>query len=236
MINRKNTAILVFSRFAKEEAKEKKFNKYLGKRSGVKLANSLITQTIKEVGLTKLPVYKFFPTEQRGDGFGEKLANSLETVFTYGFSNVIIIGSDCPSLSKEIILETDQKLQDNGLVLGPAKDGGVYLIGIKNTAYLRANFLSIPWLSSAVFNCLSRYASRLNITCAIQVAQEDIDHYSKILAWTKANCFNPIVALAVYLSGCFRRRMNSNVVIKTITRLQLNIEPLRGPPILPYNF
>ncbi|MBD80807.1 MAG: glycosyltransferase [Crocinitomicaceae bacterium] len=73
----------------------------------------------------------FLKDEQSSGNLGERLSNSFKTNFEEGFDNIVCIGSDCFELTSEIIEDAFEKLKNNDVVIGPAKDGGYYLIGLK---------------------------------------------------------------------------------------------------------
>ena len=56
----------------------------------------------------------------------------FKSVFNANHDKVIIIGSDLLDLSEDIIEEAYKKLDNNDAVIGPAEDGGYYLLGLKN--------------------------------------------------------------------------------------------------------
>jgi hypothetical protein len=57
--------------------------------------------------------------------------NAFEVLFMSGYNKVIIIGSDLLDLNSEIIEHAIKTLDNNDVVLGPAEDGGYYLLGLK---------------------------------------------------------------------------------------------------------
>lgn len=68
---------------------------------------------------------------QVGNDLGEKMLNAFQTAFVLGYKKVIIIGSDCLELTSEILNQAFTSLNENKTVVGPAKDGGYYLLGLK---------------------------------------------------------------------------------------------------------
>jgi len=70
-------------------------------------------------------------SSQRGDGLGARMRNAFICAFESGFKRVILIGSDCPDISSQIILQGFAHLQQKDIVIGPAYDGGYYLIGLR---------------------------------------------------------------------------------------------------------
>ena len=68
---------------------------------------------------------------QKGDDLGNKMYNAIKHSFGEWAGKVVLIGSDCFELNSGIIEEAFKALEESDYVLGPAKDGGYYLIGMK---------------------------------------------------------------------------------------------------------
>lgn len=88
---------------------------------------------------------------QIGDNLGERMKNAFLKVFTKGYGNAILIGSDSPDLPGTLIDEAFLSLKDHGAVIGPSFDGGYYLIGFRADAFLPGVFDGIPWSTPDVF-------------------------------------------------------------------------------------
>ena len=69
--------------------------------------------------------------EQQGEDLGQRMANCFAFLLARGHDRVVIIGSDTPSLPPEHIQEAFELIQGRDVVLGPARDGGYYLIGAR---------------------------------------------------------------------------------------------------------
>ncbi len=69
--------------------------------------------------------------KQQGNDLGECMQHAFEAGFHEGFKNIIIIGSDMYDLNSDEIEDAFQKLRNNDFVIGPAEDGGYYLLGMK---------------------------------------------------------------------------------------------------------
>ena len=75
-----------------------------------------------------------FAYRSQGTGnIGRRMLRAFENAFQDEMATAVIVGSDIPKISANIIQQAFEGLQKNDLVLGPAHDGGYYLIGIKNT-------------------------------------------------------------------------------------------------------
>ncbi len=72
---------------------------------------------------------RFVP--QKGESLGKRLQNAIRTAFAEGSKRVVAIGSDCPDINQHVIDAAWSKLDSNDVVIGPATDGGYYLIGLR---------------------------------------------------------------------------------------------------------
>ena len=84
----------------------------------------------------KLRVKKIVPTgtviiPQKGKDLGQRLSNIFSELFTFGYKKIAIIGSDSPDLPSEYIKKSFSLLKGKTeIVIGPAEDGGYYLIAM----------------------------------------------------------------------------------------------------------
>jgi hypothetical protein len=75
---------------------------------------------------------KYQKSIQQGNDLGQRMLNAFYDAFEEGYEKVVLIGSDTPDISKKLIVEAYAKLDDSDVVVGPAEDGGYYLIGMKD--------------------------------------------------------------------------------------------------------
>lgn len=68
---------------------------------------------------------------QFGNDLGERMLNAFKDAFQHNYEKVIIIGSDLYDLQPKHIEEAIEALDNNDVVIGPAQDGGYYLLGMK---------------------------------------------------------------------------------------------------------
>ncbi|RKS55108.1 hypothetical protein BC962_0064 [Gillisia mitskevichiae] len=68
---------------------------------------------------------------QKGKDLGERMKNAFASGFKNGYTNIIIIGSDMYDMSSEDLMLAFQKLEETDYVIGPAEDGGYYLLGMR---------------------------------------------------------------------------------------------------------
>lgn len=159
MSDPRNTAILIFSRTAEEEARAKTFSPRQSHVANRRIAQSLIRHTAATARKTGLPVFTCFSRDQRGSHFGERLANAMQAVFAQGYARVIAIGNDSPEISAALLLRAARGLAEQNLVLGPAPDGGVYLIGMHRAVFDPKRFTSLPWQSDHLSESWTTYFS-----------------------------------------------------------------------------
>jgi rSAM/selenodomain-associated transferase 1 len=88
---------------------------------------------------------------QTGDNLGERQSNAFRDTFNEGFSNVVIIGSDIPDLPVRYLKESFDALSTHDTVIGPANDGGYYLIGFPKEGFTPEVFENISWSTDSVF-------------------------------------------------------------------------------------
>jgi uncharacterized protein len=89
---------------------------------------------------------------QRGADLGERMSAAFSRSFEEGFTSVILIGSDLPDLPRRIIEDAFAALEDQyDAVIGPAADGGYYLIGLKKQTFTPDIFRGLDWSTSSVF-------------------------------------------------------------------------------------
>jgi rSAM/selenodomain-associated transferase 1 len=110
---------------------------------------------------------------QEGQDLGERMANAFARSFELGMDKVVLIGTDCPTLQSNHLNEAFEALTHSDLVVGPATDGGYYLIGMNRRAdYL---FEGITWSTSQVLSETLNVASQHCLTTTLLHELDDID-------------------------------------------------------------
>ncbi len=92
----------------------------------------------------------FSKHQQQGEGLGERMLDAFNQMEEMGYQKKIIIGSDSPEITPEIINDAFQKLDEYDLVIGPALDGGYYLLGMQQIQ--EEIFQEINWSTEQVFD------------------------------------------------------------------------------------
>jgi rSAM/selenodomain-associated transferase 1 len=117
---------------------------------------------------------------QRGDTLGDRMRDGARDLLASGFDSVVLIGSDLPTLpTAHIITALDILARRAGvLVLGPAEDGGYYLIGL--TQLRPELFARIPWGTPLVLDWTSRAAEALGMPVELLARWYDVDSMSDL--------------------------------------------------------
>ncbi len=95
--------------------------------------------------------YKLKIFDQSGKNLGEKIVNAFQDYFKKGYSEIVLIGSDSPTMPIEYMKKAFLELKENDFVIGPCCDGGLYLIGAKKKIIPNI-FHNIPWDTGEVLN------------------------------------------------------------------------------------
>ncbi len=114
-----------------------------------------------------------FTPQGTGD-LGERLQRAARQAFDAGAGLVIIIGTDCPSLSEAVLSSAVAATLLHHLVFGPAADGGYYLVGLDDPALVTI-FEKIPWSTSGVLTASVNAARDAGLEPALLATLPDVD-------------------------------------------------------------
>ena len=112
---------------------------------------------------------------QRGSLFGDRLFHATEDLFSLGYDSLCLIDSDSPTLPQEFLRSAVAALAPPGdrVVLGPAKDGGYYLIGVKSIH--RHLFENVDWSTARVLAQTIARAKELKLPVTLLPSWFDVD-------------------------------------------------------------
>lgn len=120
---------------------------------------------------------------QNGNDLGERMLHAFKVAFDDNYEKVIIIGSDLIDLKEKHIQEAFQKLDTHEVVIGPALDGGYYLLGMRKLH--KHLFREKEWGTSSVLRDTLHDLQNLNVFLLEEL--NDIDIYDDIKNNTKLN-------------------------------------------------
>lgn len=110
---------------------------------------------------------------QAAGNLGKKMSRAFRTGFENGYEKIIIIGSDCHQLEAAHIEEAFQKLGDSDVVVGPSKDGGYYLLGMKR--WHPNLFTDKPWSTNSLYAKTLASITGKNLSVSTLEVLNDID-------------------------------------------------------------
>lgn len=117
---------------------------------------------------------------QYGNDLGSRMRNAFQRLFSKGYGKIIILGTDCGELESEIVINAFELLDQIEVVIGPARDGGYYLLGMnKMNAGL---FEEIPWSTEMVLFLTMEKLEKQNISYELLEILSDVD---RIEDWKK---------------------------------------------------
>lgn len=180
----------------------------IGGDSAVRLYKNLVAQMLSTLREGTFPLYIcFFPKNaqkpiknwlgreycylpQNGTDLGERMRNGFMEAFEMGFKRVVLIGSDIPDLPLELIEEAFTSLHKNDVVIGPAFDGGYYLIGFKDKTFSPQVFEGIAWGTQNVFDETMKKLKRFRRVVHTLPYQRDIDTVEDLMHLDKRTSVN----------------------------------------------
>lgn len=158
-------ALIVFVRKPERGKVKTRLAATIGEDAALYVYQKLLTHTASVVKETGVNAFVFYAGEiaeddvwnemasrkrqQSETDLGHRMQTAFETVFAEGCSQVVIIGSDCPQLTANHVQAAFDQLQKHDVVIGPAADGGYYLLGMKRVH--AALFQNIAWSTPLVY-------------------------------------------------------------------------------------
>lgn len=198
----KERLLLIFTRNPKLGKCKTRLAATIGDRAALDIYMILLRHTAeitkdlncsKEVHYTEEPVVNDLWDEliyskhlQNGKDLGERMYNAFKTGFQKGYKEVIIIGSDIYDLNSETIEEAFTELENSDYVIGPAADGGYYLLGMKSInkeIFINKNWGTNTVLKDTLDDLRDKKVKLLQIKNDIDVYEDlkDIDVFQTYL-------------------------------------------------------
>lgn len=173
------TAILIFANSSQVELQHKTLV------GGEKLFSYLNAQILKKVQKTGLPYFIYSEKEQHGTTFGARFSNAIADVFSKGFTQIITVGNDTPSLEAKDLLKAQHDVQKNKVVIGPATDGGIYLLGIQKQHFNAENFENLPWQTQNLRIAFQQSLQKESFQIKLLRTLKDVDQQQDVVWFYK---------------------------------------------------
>ena len=201
--------LIIFTRYPESGKTKTRLIPVLGEEGAANLQRLMTERTVAEAkklvksGSVSLEIrYEGGEREQMAQWLGPDLVNRAQGpgdlgvrmagAFDQGFNEahrrVVVIGTDVPELDRGRMGQAFQALETSDLVLGPAADGGYYLIGLRSTAWQRqasALFEGIGWGTGEVLKATVDRATHLGFRFSLLEELVDVDRPEDLHAWNR---------------------------------------------------
>jgi rSAM/selenodomain-associated transferase 1 len=118
---------------------------------------------------------------QAAGDLGERMQAAFAAAFAAGSRRVAIIGTDCPGLRESHLTQAIALLDSYDVVLGPATDGGYYLLGLRELQ--PELFQNKEWSTATVLSDTVADAERLGLRVALLTELHDVDTADDLAKW-----------------------------------------------------
>ena len=184
-----NSAVIIFVKNPELGKVKTRLSATIGNEKALEIYKELLAHTLMSVKEIMADVFiyfsdsidenifefenNFFKKMQKGDNLGERMSNAFKEVFDLWYDNVIIIGTDCPGLDLNLLENAFLQLDNVDVVIGPAEDGGYYLLGMKK--HYAKLFENINWSSSSVLQTTLDNCNKNKLTHTLLSILSDVD-------------------------------------------------------------
>lgn len=225
----RNTAILVFIRSSNEEASKKQFYAHAGYQGNLGIVHLFNRRVIQVARSSQLPTFIISGQDQVGDTFGARFSNAIQTVFDYGYKQVIALGNDCPGLNKQHLTAAAAQLERQQAIIGPATDGGAYLIGLKRDQFNKEAFAELPWQQATLSSALYNYLQAQDYPVYWLAEEQDIDD-KKAFRFALQNIIGSSLKLQLLTLLGLLQLQSWAILLLRRSADPVFSNPLRGPP------
>jgi rSAM/selenodomain-associated transferase 2/rSAM/selenodomain-associated transferase 1 len=128
-------------------------------------------------------------TAQEAGPLDRRMLAAFEDAFAAGCRDVVIIGTDIPGITAAVVAGAFDRLREKDLVLGPATDGGYYLIGLRHSSLEQARLLlsdAIEWGTERVLQTTMAIAQQCSLSFSLLQRLQDIDRPEDLPVWESA--------------------------------------------------
>jgi rSAM/selenodomain-associated transferase 1 len=181
-------ALVIFAKYPEPGKVKKKIGQVIGMENSARLCAAFIKDLITKNSDTDYDVYlsfigkenktayrSMYPNAilylQRGYDLGENMYCTFEDLLD-DYNKVIIISSDVPNLSSEIIVKAFNALDEYDAAIGPSTDGGYYLLGLKKPAKI---FDSLLWGTQTLLDEQLKRINEKHLTYVLMDTKLDVD-------------------------------------------------------------
>ena len=183
--------LLIFAKYPEPGRVKTRLARQIGFEKAARLYQTMVETVVQKTAPRNGDYRRFLyfdPPERKGDfqqwfpflqmqpqregDLGDRMTSAIRESLESAAERVIVIGSDCMEIDGVLIEGAFFRLDQADVVVGPATDGGYYLIGMKKLYDL---FTDIPWSTDRVFDETIRRANEFNLRVAVLPTLSDID-------------------------------------------------------------
>ena len=216
-------AILIFMKYPQTGRVKTRLSKTIGTKQACNIYKKLVRRTLGIVSdfkhtHTQIDLFLFYDppesetqirkgypgpwafTPQIDGHLGEKMKNAFDHVFEKGYEHAVLIGSDIADIKTSDIEDAFRDLNRDQAVLGPAHDGGFYLIGLSFVINEVFNFpdWSTPSVFERTLHCLHDSLHKIRTLCK----RHDIDEQNDLIYVNRNPLFQDKISIIIpYLKG-----------------------------------
>jgi rSAM/selenodomain-associated transferase 2/rSAM/selenodomain-associated transferase 1 len=210
--------LIVFTRYPEPGKAKTRLIRSLGTHGAAELHRRMAEHTLARA--RELQEYRQVPIEVRYEGgnkhlmeqwlgpdisylpqgsgnLGKRMARCFREALQAGMSRVVLVGTDVPDISPRLLLEAFEALVHSDLVLGPARDGGYYLIGLRKV-YPQL-FVDMPWGTEKVLQRTMRIADELRLSVVFLETLDDVDRPEDLHLWKRVSQPHPSRRISVII-------------------------------------
>jgi rSAM/selenodomain-associated transferase 2/rSAM/selenodomain-associated transferase 1 len=238
--------LIIFTRYPEPGTTKTRMIAELGTEGAAdlqrRMTEHIVARVVKLIGLRNMPVeiryeggseqlmaawlgHGFTYCPQGQGNIGLRMGRALEEAFGQGFETVIIVGSDIPDITTEILQNAFKMLDHIDLVLGPARDGGYYLIGVHCKSFQHWNpqlFDDISWGTESVLTQTLAIAERLGLTYRLLDMLNDVDRPEDLSVWYQASTPCPPSSNSIPLSIIIPTLNEADIIRETVAGIRQN--------------
>jgi len=236
---RSNTAIIYFSLSPWKEAQQKSFVSGKEFYKNFRIAALLRTHSRRQIDQTGLPYFVFDEKNQEGVKFGEKLVSAFEHVYREGYEHAIVVGNDTPRLESSHISDAADQLEGrtSDIVIGPATDGGTWLMGFSRDVFDSTLIQKLPWNTDQLLDTIVEQFSE-NRSIFLLETFADLDNEKDLLDFIQvihpSDFLQVLKKTILSILEVLQVELHSSLNFLKSTYLSYNFL-LRGPPVISDN-
>ncbi|SHN20819.1 hypothetical protein SAMN04488057_110138 [Cyclobacterium lianum] len=186
-------AIIVFQKYPEPGKVKTRLAATIGASKAANIYACLVRHTHRQVQALNAVIFVYYQgpitteeypklgywfQKQQGIDLGERMSRAFQEVFKKGFEQVLVIGTDCLELESKHLYQAYSSLDKKDIVIGPARDGGYYLLGMRK--YFPGLFQGIAWSTSSVFEATLKNAQSDGLSCGLLETLNDVDRYEDL--------------------------------------------------------